>query len=239
MFSSNNNIGKSANWLYTGKNDLTRRVTHREAVFGTVTHSIFDAWHYGVLWTYGVIRLLWYACDFVRWILYITLHTTNLKASCQMNFIACSQVRSEAHSWLHSIDTSSLLDCTLPITLDGHTPSLLDLRSQVRSQDAPKDTPSMLPSTLPGMLSRTHPIALDGTLPACLTVHSQVSSQDAVQHTPEHALKYTPNSTRWHTPSLLDYTLPSKLSRCSQVHSEYAPKYTSKYVLKYTPGHAL
>jgi hypothetical protein len=30
----------------TGKNDLTRRVTHREAVFGTVIHSIFDAWHY-------------------------------------------------------------------------------------------------------------------------------------------------------------------------------------------------
>jgi len=30
----------------TGENDLTRRVTHREAVFGTVIHSIFDAWHY-------------------------------------------------------------------------------------------------------------------------------------------------------------------------------------------------
>jgi hypothetical protein len=30
----------------TGKNDLTRRVTHREAVFATVIHSIFDAWHY-------------------------------------------------------------------------------------------------------------------------------------------------------------------------------------------------
>jgi hypothetical protein len=30
----------------TRKNDLTRRVTHREAVFGTVIHSIFDAWHY-------------------------------------------------------------------------------------------------------------------------------------------------------------------------------------------------
>jgi len=36
---------------HTGKNDLTRRVTHREAVFGTVIHSIFDAWHYEVLWT--------------------------------------------------------------------------------------------------------------------------------------------------------------------------------------------
>jgi hypothetical protein len=31
-------------------------------------------------------------------ILYITLHKTNLKASCQMHFIACFQVRSEVHS---------------------------------------------------------------------------------------------------------------------------------------------
>jgi hypothetical protein len=36
---------------HTGKNDLTRRVTHREAVSGSVIHSIFDAWHYEVLWT--------------------------------------------------------------------------------------------------------------------------------------------------------------------------------------------
>jgi len=43
---------------YTWKNDLTRRVAHREAVFGTVIHSIFDAWHYEVLWTYALTRLL-------------------------------------------------------------------------------------------------------------------------------------------------------------------------------------
>jgi hypothetical protein len=43
---------------YTGKNDITRRVTHREAVFGTVIHSIFDACHYEVLWTYALTRLL-------------------------------------------------------------------------------------------------------------------------------------------------------------------------------------
>jgi len=42
----------------TGKNDLTRRVTHREAVFGPVIHSIFDAWHYDVLWTCKLTRLL-------------------------------------------------------------------------------------------------------------------------------------------------------------------------------------
>jgi len=44
--------------LITGKNDLTRRVTHREAVFGTAIHSIFDAWHNDVLWTYMLTRLL-------------------------------------------------------------------------------------------------------------------------------------------------------------------------------------
>ena len=43
---------------YTGKNDLTRRVTRREAVFGSVIHSIFDAWHYKVLWTCTLTRLL-------------------------------------------------------------------------------------------------------------------------------------------------------------------------------------
>ena len=43
---------------HTGKNDLTRRVTHREAVFGTVIHSISDAWHYEVLWTCALTRLL-------------------------------------------------------------------------------------------------------------------------------------------------------------------------------------
>ena len=35
--------------ICTGKNDLTRRVTHREAAVGTVNHSIFDMWHYEVL----------------------------------------------------------------------------------------------------------------------------------------------------------------------------------------------
>jgi hypothetical protein len=43
---------------HTGKNDLMRHVTHREAVFGTVIHSIFDAWHYEVLWTCNLTRLL-------------------------------------------------------------------------------------------------------------------------------------------------------------------------------------
>jgi len=74
----------------TGKNDLMRRVTHREAVSGSVIHSIFDAWHYEVLWTCASTRILSYACNYVRLILYVMLHSTNLKPNCQM--------RSEVHT---------------------------------------------------------------------------------------------------------------------------------------------
>jgi len=43
---------------HTRKDDLMRRVTHRQDVSGMVIHSIFDAWHYEVLWTCAVTRLL-------------------------------------------------------------------------------------------------------------------------------------------------------------------------------------
>ena len=36
------------------KNDLVQHTTHREAVFHTVLHTIFDAWNYKALWTCGV-----------------------------------------------------------------------------------------------------------------------------------------------------------------------------------------
>jgi len=181
-----------------------------------------------------------------------------------MHFIARSQVRSDVHSWLHSIAHSQ--------------PAWIILSSKL--QDTPNYTPTTLPSTPPstfssthpGMLSRTLPIALDGTLPACLTVQSQVSklsrrsqaysparsqihfqlhsmtlpacltirsqgsSQDTLKLTHKHALKYTPNCTWWHTPSLLDCTLPSKLSRHPQVHLRVALKYTSEHALKYAPN---
>jgi hypothetical protein len=42
----------------TGKNDLTRPVTHREAILEPVIHSIFDVWHYEVLWTCDLNRVL-------------------------------------------------------------------------------------------------------------------------------------------------------------------------------------
>jgi len=53
------NVSYDSLWFwFTGKNDLTRRATHREAVFGPVIHSIFDTWHYEVLWTCNLTRLL-------------------------------------------------------------------------------------------------------------------------------------------------------------------------------------
>jgi len=51
------NMCKYALVIITGKNDLTRRATHREAVFRTVFHSIFDAWHYEVLWTCAITMI--------------------------------------------------------------------------------------------------------------------------------------------------------------------------------------
>jgi len=126
----------------------------------------------------------------------------------RMHFIEYYQVRSEVHSWLHSIVNSNPAWHTLPTNLSRF--------SQVHSKYAPKYTskyilkytpvhalkdsinctwwhspslldctlPSKLSSTLPRTLSRTLPIALDGKC------------------------------------SLLDYTLASKLSRCSQAHSQ-------------------
>jgi len=43
---------------FTEKNDLTRPVTYREAVSVPVVHSIIDAWHYEVLWSSELTRLL-------------------------------------------------------------------------------------------------------------------------------------------------------------------------------------
>ena len=49
---------KNSYCISTGKNDLIRRVTYREAVFQMVIDNIFTAWHYDVLWTYTLPTLL-------------------------------------------------------------------------------------------------------------------------------------------------------------------------------------
>jgi len=128
-----------------------------------------------ILWTYMLTRLLWYACNFVRWILYtVTLHTTKLKANYQMHFIVHSQV----HSWLHWIAHSQCAWLYTPNCSRWHTPSLLDLRSQVSSQDTPKHTSGhALKDT--SKCTRWHtPSLLDCMLPSKLSRHSQVHCQE-------------------------------------------------------------
>jgi len=192
-----------------------------------VIHSIFDAWQYEVLWTYTLTTLVWYVCDSVCWIVYgIMLYTTNLKASCQMPFIACSQVHSDVHSEVHSQLLSmahfQLAWLTLSSTLSRH--------SQVHSKYVLKYTPSLLDYMLPSKLSRHFQIHSEYT--------SKYTSEYVLKYTTGHAFRDAPNCTRWSTPSLVECTLPIKLLRRSQVHSPlnlmvhsqptwlYAPKYT-------------
>jgi hypothetical protein len=103
---------KNSYCISTGETDLTRHAIHREAVYQQVIHTIFDAWHHEVLRTYMLTTLLLYVCDYVRWIVYIMLHTTQLNASSQMHFIACSQVHSEVHLEVYS-QLLSMAHCLL------------------------------------------------------------------------------------------------------------------------------
>jgi hypothetical protein len=211
---------KNSNCISTEKNDLTWCVTHRDAVFQMVIHSIFDAWHYDVLWTYTLTTLLWYACDFVCWIVYIMLHTTYMKASCQMKFIACSQVYSEVYSEVHSQLLSMahfqlawlMLSCKL------------SRYSQVHSQPAWLYATKQALKTFPNTLwvhsqvhlhvcSQLHSWAC---IPGHFQVHSMAHSQSALLYDPNQALK-TLSST---VPFALDGTFPAYLALCSQVYSQ-------------------
>ena len=224
----------------TGKNNLTRCVTHRTAVSATMIHSIFDAWHYEFLWTCALTSPLWYAFDYVRSILYIMLHSTKLPNALHSTLPSKlsrysqthSRPRSQVHSQLHLMTLHACLTIHSQVSSQDplkHTPeyalnytlNCTRWHSQPAWLYAPKYTPSMLPSTptsrfsstLPGILSSTLPIALDGTLPACLTVHSQVNSQDAHKQTPQHAPKYT--LKRQDTPNLTWLYAPMYAPGCS------------------------
>jgi len=191
-----------------------------------------------VLCTYMLTRLLWYASDFVRWILNITaynklesklsdeLHCTlpsTLPIALDCTLTACGTVRAQLITMAHSQPAWVTLSSKLSRRSQVHSWACSQGLSHLLSMAhfpacltyALQYALKTLPSTLPGMLSRMLPIALDGTLQSCLTVHSQ----DALKHTPENALKDAPNCTRWHTPSLHECTLPSNLSRRSQAHS--------------------
>jgi len=197
-------------------------------------------------------RLQLYACDFVRWILYTTLHTTNLKVGCQMHFIACSQV----HSWLHSIAHSQPAWLYTPNFARWHTPSLLDLCSQVSSQDSPKYTPRYALKDSFNCTRWHTPSLLDCTLPSKLTRCSQAYSQ---AHSPIHSQLHSMAHSRsaWYTfPSTLEIRSQVHLWVRSRVHSRacsqglvqlssmahsqpawlYAPKYTPRHALKDAPN---
>jgi hypothetical protein len=124
------------------------------------------------------------------WILYIMLHTSNFKPSCQMHFIAYSQQRSAVHFWLHSM-----------------------VHFQPISLYAPKYSSELLSRALLNTQSRTLIFTSYGSLHACLTMCSLVGFQDSLKYTPELALRYTLNCSRWHTLNLLGSMLPSTLSR--------------------------
>jgi hypothetical protein len=202
-------------------------VTYREAVFQTVIHTIFDRSHYEVLWTYALTTLLWYTCDFVCWIVYIMLYTTNLKASCQMHVMACSQVHSEVHSEVHYQFLAMAHFQLACLMLSSKLSSFF----LVHSEYVLKYTPNVVDYMLPSKLSR----------------YSQIHSEYTAKYTSEYDLKYTlrhpfqnpSNCTRWHPPSLLDCTLPIKLSRCSQVHFQLHLMVHSQPTLIYTPKYTL
>jgi len=176
--------------VYTGKNDLTRRVTHREAVFGPVIHSIFDAWHYEVLWNCELTRLLWYGCVYECLMLYITLDTIYHSA-----YKSESKLPDAFHCTLPSTLWSTLLiahNCTLPACFTMRTGLLSMAHSRHAWLYALKYALKTLPSILPSTLSNTLPIALDDTsslldftltskLSICSQSHSRVRSQVYLQ----------------------------------------------------------
>jgi len=120
-----------------------------------------------------------------------------------MHFIARSQVRSEVHTWLHSIVHSQPAWLMLPTNLSRC--------SKVHCEYAPKYTSEFVLMYTPG-----HPPKDAHTCTRWHTARlldSHTSAQEALKHTPKHTPKYDSNCTRWYTPSLFGSTLPSTLSR--------------------------
>ena len=99
---------------YTRKNDHMRCISHREAVFGTVIHNIFDAWHY--------------AC-------HMDIHVDEI-TMIQMRFCALDTIHPAAYNKFGS-KLPDPLRCMLPSTLllalDCTLPAYLTVCSQVHS----------------------------------------------------------------------------------------------------------
>jgi len=203
-------------------------VTHREAVFGPVIHSIFDVWHYEVDRTCNLTRLLRYACNYGRLILYIMLHWIKLP-----NALHCT-LPSTLWGRLPGI-----LARMLPLALDGTQPACLTVHFETSAQEALKHTPehavnftpnctrwhtpSLLDCTLPRWLSRrshVHRVCSQVHTRACsqrrTQLHSMAHSQRACLYTPKPALKKLSSTL----PIALDGTLPAYLALRFQLQSQ-------------------
>ena len=136
-----------------------------------------------------------------------------IQQNCQMHFIALAQVRSEVHSWLHSIVHSQPAWLNLPTDSWG--------RFQVHCKYAPKytseyvlkhtaghaamdahtctrwHTVSLLDCTLPYQRTRSYQAHSWARSQVCFTLHSMVHSQPTWLYAPKYTLKRedTPNLT--------------------------------------------
>jgi hypothetical protein len=180
----------SSCYLLTGTNHLTWFITHREAVFVMQIHSSFDAWHYEVLRTCALTRLLWYTCDYACLILYIMLHATILSNA--MYYLLQRMLWSTLLIALHCT-LPSCLTCPAKVILKMLS-STLDIYSQQHFQYISKYTPSMFLIMLP----------------VCSGVHSDYDRMTPVVCFQANS-KYTPK----YTPSIL----PSMLQVCIQLHT--------------------
>jgi hypothetical protein len=146
-----------------------RHVTYRGAVSAMVIHSIFDVWQYEVLWTCMLTRLLRYAFDYVRSILYIILYSTKLP-----NAFHCSlPSKLSSHSQAHSQACSQVYSQLHLMILTA----CLTIYFQVSFQNTLKHSPGNAFKYTPKCTQCHTPILVDCTLPSTLSRCSQVHTQ--------------------------------------------------------------
>jgi len=210
----------------TGEHNRTWCVSLGEVAFGTVICGIFDPSHNHLVWTWALSWLLWYACNYVRLILYIMQHSTNLEPNYQMHIIARSEVIVPCQIMAYS-------------QLILHSQVQRNLRWIVHSQSAWLSLQSMRPRC-----SQVHSeCVLKYTL-----VYALIDTCNCTQwHTPsllDCTQQSTPLSTLWCTlPSILLRTLPVSLYGTPpvcltgnlEVSSQDALEYHHEHALKYTP----
>jgi hypothetical protein len=114
--------------MFNGQNIYICCSAYGESVSGMVINFIHNVWYYILLWTCILDRLLSYPCEYMHWILYITLHNTHLKPNCQIHFVASCKVPTEVQSIVCSKPALYNPDCTWlqnPSQLEYTLPSKL------------------------------------------------------------------------------------------------------------------